>query len=148
MERRESVMRAMELSEGEQELVTQMMNAHFRTSGQPYSYAPNLVAGMEAAFAVARAGVRAGVVRLMQAYAVEGGEPDRKEYPADTCEELIARLQDPQGRARVRVAALGPAPCGWVVKLDGRHIFGDMSTTREIAEVYAVALQVGLEASK
>ena len=32
------------------------------------------------------------VVEIISAYAVEGGEPDRKVYPADTCEELVARL--------------------------------------------------------
>jgi hypothetical protein len=32
------------------------------------------------------------VSKIIRAYAVEGGEPDRKEYPADTCEELLARI--------------------------------------------------------
>ena len=33
------------------------------------------------------------VLKIIDSYGSEGGEPDRKEYPADTCQELLARIR-------------------------------------------------------
>ena len=48
--------------------------------------------GNEALRKAAQDDVISRISKLIRAYAVEGGEADRREYPADTCEELLVRL--------------------------------------------------------
>jgi len=62
------------------------------------------------------------LIELIHAYRIESGEPDYKEYPADTCEELIARLRDyikpktPEERVTITP---GVGECYAVYKIDG-----------------------------
>lgn len=91
----------------DEQLIEGWQKAYATLSKLPFTRANEhaLKAG-RAAYEYFRPLVLAEVIKLMRDYAVEGGEPDRKEYPADTCEELIARLTAPEPKPDPAIEAV------------------------------------------